>query len=167
MLGSNRWRRGICVLQGFNSKRIRPEAPHILYVPARCRQKNEIKNDTIRNYYGIKHKYILNAFWIEKITEDTPILRRGDVTFVYVKSKDQKTEAHYATNNNIKVRIQRHGTERQLVSLPHAGLEDIPTGTYLIHKNIPSSTFSLGLFIAPDLNIVKKRLRLGPITKNV
>ena len=53
-------------------------------------------------------------FRIEKITEDTLILRRGVVTFVYVKSKDQKTEAHYATNNNIKVRIQRHGTERQL-----------------------------------------------------
>ena len=66
---------------------------------------------------------MLHVFWIEKITEDTLILRRVDVTFVYVKSKDQKTEAHYATNNNIKVRIQRHGTERQLFSLPQAGLD--------------------------------------------
>ena len=50
-------------------------------------KKYEIKNDTIRIYYGIKHNYILYVFRIEKITEDTPILRRGRCYFCIYKVK--------------------------------------------------------------------------------
>jgi hypothetical protein len=75
-------------------------------------KKYEVKNDTIKIYYGIKYKYILYVFRIEKITKDTLILRRGDVTFVYVKSKDQKTEARFGTSDDIKIRIRGQKTKR-------------------------------------------------------